>query len=282
VLERIRVTVRPSATHPDVLTVQDAMRQVLDIFELLVTGDSEKLVWALVDATMNSPLTVEGQAVSLNAGVDVAPIARAQKARFTRSIRTLRRGSLPREWAQTDRLRAARRLMQRAAMGVGDTDIVLSEGAPPLIITPRDAGASLQILNRASETYELLDEDRSRDEYGAIEGVLLLAGFEYNQPAIKIEERTTRREVWCRVSEEERERIGQSTDFRDVWEHRRVVVRGLIRYDKSGEIIRVYAKNITRVDARRVAVERLRDPHFTGGLSVRQYIDQFREGELGG
>ena len=33
--ERIKITVRPSGSHPDVLTIEDAMRQVLDIFEML-------------------------------------------------------------------------------------------------------------------------------------------------------------------------------------------------------------------------------------------------------
>ena len=55
-VETVRITVRPSAAHADVLTVHDAMRQVLDIFELLSGADgSEQVTWALVDATMNSP-----------------------------------------------------------------------------------------------------------------------------------------------------------------------------------------------------------------------------------
>jgi len=38
--ERITITVRASGAHPDVLTIQDAMRQVLDIFELLTSGSA--------------------------------------------------------------------------------------------------------------------------------------------------------------------------------------------------------------------------------------------------
>jgi hypothetical protein len=172
--------------------------------------------------------------------------------------------------------------MQRTIEGVGSTDIILSETAPPLVITPNEAELDLRVLNRIVETYDLLDEDRARDEHGAIEGTLILVGFDYGQPAVKIQERTTRREVWCRVTEEERDKIAQTTDFRDVWDHRRVIVRGLIRYARNGEIIRIYAKSVARVGPQIVAVERLRDPEFTGGMTPRQYIDLFREGEIGG
>ena len=33
--ERIKIIVRASGAHPDVLTIEDAMSQVLDIFEML-------------------------------------------------------------------------------------------------------------------------------------------------------------------------------------------------------------------------------------------------------
>ena len=281
-IERITITVRPSVAHHDVLTVQDALRQVLDIFELLSAGDGEdKVVWALVGATMNSPLTIAGDAFSRAPNVDVSVVARAQKVRFTKNIEELRRGRFPREWAQRDRLNTARRLMQRTAMGIGSTDIALSERELPLVITPEEASADLRILNQSTEAHELLDEDRSREEYGAIEGTLLLAGFEYNQPAIQIQERTSGRPVWCRVTEEERERISESTNFRDVWDHRRIIVRGLIRYSKDGEIIRIHATSVTRVEPQPVAVEKLRDAQFTGGMSVTQYLELLREGELG-
>lgn len=279
--ESIRITVRPSAAHPDVLTVQDAMRQVLDIFELLSGSDSERVIWALVDATMNSPLTVEGRAISLVPDVDPGPIARVQKARFTRNLRQLRRGSAPRDWSYGPRLSAVRRLMQRSVKGVGGTDIRIFEKAAPVSLTPSDANIGLIALNCTRETYELLDEDRAREEYGSVEGTLLLAGFEYNQPAIQIEERTSRREIWCRVSQEERDRIAEATDFRDVWDHRRVVVRGRIVYGRSGEIVRIYATSVTRMQPRVVAVEELRDPQFTRGLSIPRYLELLREGELG-
>ena len=112
--ETVRITVRPAAGHADLLTVQDAMRQVLDIFELLSGADGGELVtWALVDATMNSPLTIEGRAIGRIPDVDPIPIARTQKANFARNIRQLRRGVVPRDWMQTQRLTVARRLMQR-------------------------------------------------------------------------------------------------------------------------------------------------------------------------
>ena len=63
---QVTVIVRPSAAHPDVLSVQDAMRQVLDFFDLLTPEETDGggLVWNLTLASTNSPLTVVGEAVS--------------------------------------------------------------------------------------------------------------------------------------------------------------------------------------------------------------------------
>jgi len=172
--------------------------------------------------------------------------------------------------------------MIRNTNGVGETDIDLSDEGPLVSITPDFANLGLQLVRRSAQSYDLLDEDRARDERGALEGRLLIVGHDYGQPAIKIQERKSQQEVWCRISEEQRQRITEETDFNDVWDHRRVIVRGLIRYSASGAIVRCYANSVERIDSRQVAVEKLRDPNFTGGMTVREYLERLREGELGG
>ncbi len=280
--ERVRITVHPSLSHPDILTVPDAMRQVLDIFELLSAGEGRRIVWALVSASTNTPLTVEGEAKSLDSNVDIVAVGSAQKAAFYRNISIIREGGIPNEWIfDPEYFRTVKRIMVRSTNGIGETNIVLSDESSPIAITPDFAIASLQTLQETVPVYELLDEDRARDERGAIEGRLLLVGHDYNQPAIKIEERKSRQEVWCRISDEERQRITQDASFDDVWDHRRVIVRGIIRYNVNGNIIRVYANSIERVVPRHIPVERLRDPDFTGGLTIREYLDRFREGDFG-
>ena len=59
--ERASITVQASSAHPDILSVQDAMQQVLDFFELLTPEDARetKFVWKLNIASTNSPFTVQ-------------------------------------------------------------------------------------------------------------------------------------------------------------------------------------------------------------------------------
>ena len=67
VAERITVVVRGQ----DGLTVEDAMRQVLETFEMMGRADpsAETAVqWCLVSASTNSPLTVVAEASPPNLG----------------------------------------------------------------------------------------------------------------------------------------------------------------------------------------------------------------------
>ena len=51
---RVRIVIRPSGAHPDILTVRDAVDQVRGIFEL-AENDNPGVGWKLVSATTNTP-----------------------------------------------------------------------------------------------------------------------------------------------------------------------------------------------------------------------------------
>ena len=55
-----KITVEPSADHPDILNIRDAMQQVIDYFDLLTDQNDSNVVWSLVRASTNSPFTAEG------------------------------------------------------------------------------------------------------------------------------------------------------------------------------------------------------------------------------
>ena len=67
----------------------------------------------------------------------------------------------------------------------------------------------------------------------------------------------------------------------DVWRHKRVLARGKILYDRTGGILRVEADDVQLIDVPRVTLDEVRDPNFTGGLSVSEYLNRLREGSLG-
>jgi hypothetical protein len=278
--ELVKITVRASDAHPDVLTVQDAMRQVLDVFALLKSGakDESGLEWNLLRASTNSPFQVDGEAVSLRPSVDITVVARAQKMSLARNLREVIHGKLPDD--PDFEVRVVKGLMARNLNGIGATEIDLGIGET-IIVTPVIARAAMQTIEKRSPS-TLYDMPHPREEIGSIEGTLSTLGTHWNAPAVRVHDYRTKSLVWCRLSAQLQKEFDGKTTFDDVWRHRRVRVRGRIKYDLDGGIDYVLATDILKQEERAaVPIERLRDPDFTGGLSIGEYLDRFRDGALG-
>ena len=278
VAERIKVEIRASGAHPDVLTVQDAMRQVLDIFELL-NSDKSGVEWKLASATTNSPFLLEGEAVSLEPSVDVSVIARAQKADALEGLRDVARGKYPSNWEGSNRITVAKRLFRRNLNGVGSTKINFD--IDEVVVTPVIAQTALNTLELKVESHSLFDLPPGKQEVGSLEGTFADLTTYRNLPAVRIIEAHTKRTIWCRLSNDLQEKFGDKATFKDIWEHKRVIVRGRIKYDDDGKIDHVFATDIQKLESKSVGLERIKDRDFTGGLSIVEYLDRFREGSLG-
>jgi hypothetical protein len=83
------------------------------------------------------------------------------------------------------------------------------------------------------------------------------------------------------VSEEARAAIERSLTAGDVWQHRRVRVRGVLSYDASGKVLRLYEGSLAYIDPPSVQVDDLKDESFTDGLPAHEYLERLREGRLG-
>ena len=127
----------------------------------------------------------------------------------------------------------------------------------------------------------LYDIVRPREEIGAVEGTLAQLGNHWNIPAIRIRDARTKLFVWCRLSAGLQREFEGKTTFDDVWKHRRVRVRGRIKYDTDGAIDYVLASDLQKIEERQVSLESIRDTEFTDGLSIVDYLDRFRDGSLG-
>lgn len=273
-VERIKITVRASGAHPDVLTVQDAMRQVLNFFEMLENVPGVE--WKLAKASTNSPLYIEGEAVSLEPSVDVTVVARAQKQNLAKNLREITSGRFPPD--PDFPIKSARKFLARNLNGIGLTEIDLEIGEP-IIVTPRVAQDAIHVLEGRPSA--LFEARRVREEVGSVEGTLQDVGTHYNIPAVRIIDSRTKDAVWCRLSVELQSQFQDKTTYADVWQHRRVIVRGRLRYDEDGDLEVVLATDIRRIDAQKVSLEAIRDPNFTSGLSVIEYLNRFRDGTLG-
>jgi hypothetical protein len=284
-VDRVTITVRPSAAHPDILSVQDAMRQVLDFFDLLTPEEPEEaggLIWNLTMATTNSPFTVVGEAASLDRSANVSVIARAQRQIVAEQMRSFTSGARPSRGMSKRRRETYQRIFNRNTNGIGLTDALLDPSLPPISITPISAIAGISALAKEEREFDaLVLQNRCREEIGSIEGQLLEVGTDYNQPAILVRERKTGAEIWCRVDQSLKHEISEEARFEDVWNRKRVIVRGRISFDASGSIIRVRATSVERVESRQMSVDDIKDANFTGGLSVSDYLERLREGEIG-
>lgn len=282
--EKVTITVRASGAHPDVLTVQDAMRQVLDLFELLSPDEDkqDQFAWRLSYASTNSPFTAQGEAVSLVPDVDITVIAKTQKAEFIRNISSIGRGEIPDRFKAGKQADILKGMLKRNLNGVGSTEIRLYEDVMPLVVTPRFAEAAIQSLAVKENPLPQVDLrfGRPREERGTLDGYFLDVGFHYNQPAIRILDRKTRNVVWCRIDEATRDKIAAEADYNDVWNRQRIRVKGRIRYDRDGRIVQVIASSLDRVKNNQVGLNSLYDPDFTGGISTGEYLDLLREGSL--
>lgn len=273
--------VHPSAAHPDVLTVQDAMKQVLDFFDLLTPdeqGDAG-FVWNLQVATTNSPLTVVGEAVSLVPDIDVTVVARNQKIALSENLRAITSGERPRRFISKQKRSTIRRMMTRNLNGIGKTEATFIVNEPPVVVTPIVALESIKVLeDEETELKSFLPAKRQRMEIGSIEALLLDVGTEYNQPAILVKERKSGKDIWCRVSPDLKSKISNEASFEDVWDHRRVSIKGRISYDAEGEIARVFAESVVPLKSRTMTTHDIKDADFTGNESILEYLERLREG----
>jgi len=278
VAKRVTVKVEAPKEHPDVLDIQDAMRQVLDEFTLLTPEgkDSGEVVWRLILASANSPLVVTAEAVSLHSDVDISLLATAQIKSFAKNLRELRDGRMPRAWS-AKKVAIATAVIRRNFNGIGATEVIFDEDEPAIRIDPPTAKESIAKLEQAP-----IHQFHRHTERGAVEGNLIDITTYYSEPAIRIKEHGTGAEIICTITQDTVEKINAAIHADDVWHNRRVSVHGSLNYDDQGRIMRVLSESVAIIPPPRdVTIDDLRDPEFTDGLDAAEYLERLREGELG-
>jgi hypothetical protein len=275
----VRIVIRPSGAHPDILMIRDVVDQVRDIFDL-ADSDNPSVAWKLVSATTNTPLTIAAEMVAMEPDItpnQLAAFATERTKELKDGFAALARGTVLPSWTQGRKATALKRLLTRCMNGIGTTDIQVNDEPEQETLTPQRAEIALRALDAAQPAI-----DRSRAENGSVEGEYLEIGTHYAHPAIRIRERKTGAEIWCWVSENDLERFSDRIRAADVWRHKRVRARGKIYYNSSGDVLHVEARDVQLAEVRHVELDEVRDPDFTGGLSVSEYLNRLREGNLGG
>jgi hypothetical protein len=281
--ERVVISVDPGAVDLN-LKVQDVFGHVLDLFDLLGhSGEAtdDAIAWRLVSVSMNSPLLVVAEAIATrpSPSLDIDNLARSQKSRFARNVSELKRGRVPDAWRGAREVKRVSRAFNAEQPTTTRMQLETTGAEAPSVVevTPAD----LSVVATALETAIAEATVKPKEQVGSIEGQLLEVGFYYNNPAIKLKERKSRAEVWCIVTEAHRQEVASETNFEDVWAGRRVLVEGIIVYDRGGGISRVVADSIHIVKGAQVQPDALHDPDITSGLTPAEYLERFREGTLG-
>jgi hypothetical protein len=171
---QVSITVRSNLGEDGPLAVQDALRQILDYFDLLsiAQGESDRhrVTWHLVSIAMASPLTAVAEAVALEPGVPVAAISRLARERVGSGIASVaERGLIP-AWMDEEAQEKTRGILARNLDGLGRTDLHLDRDSPVIAIVERTARAGLLALDRAALDRQSNEPDLSRTELGSIEG----------------------------------------------------------------------------------------------------------------
>jgi hypothetical protein len=277
-----KITVEASADHPDVLDVRDAMRQVLDYFDLLTDQGMPNVVWNLTFASTNSPFTAEGSPVDLRTNFPAFGLVADHVSRVERGLRRLTRGEALESDFPAEKREIAQRFLKRNLNGIGMTRVSLGDAAGPVDIRQADARRALEVMQGAGNVvYDYLFGSFARKEVGSVEGRIVDLGTDYEEPKITLKEHRTGREIACRISKDAHDEIAGILTAGDVWQHRRVRVRGVLNFDPTGKLVRVFDGHISYIAPKETKVSDLHDSDFTGGLPAYEYLDRLREDRFG-
>lgn len=281
--ERVTITVRSSAGEDAPLAVGDAMRQILDFFELLAAAGGEEaglISWQLVDISMNSPITATAEAASTMPGISAEPIARREKAKVTHSFDEIKRERVP-DWMDKSARERVKSLFARNVSGVGRTVVRLYPEEPPIVISPVAARAAVEVLNRFEAERPKPADDFSRFEIGSFEGNVIGLTHHYGRAAVEVRDRLSGAAIKCPLSDELRERIGKEHQWEEVWSNQRVLISGKLSFRVDGRIQGAEVHDIESINPPRLSFEEIADPGFTGGLAPSEYLDALREDDVG-
>jgi hypothetical protein len=127
------------------------------------------------------------------------------------------------------------------------------------------------------------DPEKPYKELGSIEGTAKTIDRDgRGRLLLWIHVRLTGDDVRCFVSGEAATEVGRR-QIRDVWRGRRVAVYGVLHYKGLGKLNYIDAIKVRfqLIKPPAVSLEQIKDPNFTGGLSIGEYLDRLRDGTLG-
>ncbi|MGE3142595.1 MAG: hypothetical protein AB7L65_04695 [Hyphomonadaceae bacterium] len=280
--DTVKIVIHPSGADADLLSVADAMQQVLDYFALLAKAEARdptsdlRVIWRLESASTNSPLTIEATPVSSSPEFPVDRQAAQAKFALATGLKQLLQAETKPAWIDDEAEGIVHRILARNMNGIGKTEFFPSSDQAPLVVDARTALRAENFLQVVAATEAAKVVDLTRREHGSIEGYVSTVTTHYGKPAITLRERLSRREVKCVLSGASAEKIGREHNWTEAWTGRRILVSGSCHYDRSGQLTQVDAEEINRIGAANVKISDIRDPTFSDGLGAAKHLELIR------
>jgi hypothetical protein len=283
-MERIVITIYPPEADGRLLSVVDAMQQVLDAVRLFTRAQAalanpeDAFDWLLEKATTNSPpFSVTALAVPVQRDRDVSKYVQEIEHVVSTGVSKLVNDGDP-PWWMAEILDSTRSLFQRNMNGIYRTHISMAANET-INIDRNGAAAGL----RAIEAFDALNvgkEISPRTAWGEIQGMMTAVGRYRGKPAIAIRSEQYGF-IWCPLTSALVDKFGGEHRLNEVWHGRIIGVTGKLIYSEGGKLSRIEAHDIREIAATApVDLDSLLDPDFTSGLDPDEYLRRLHEGEL--
>jgi hypothetical protein len=281
--ERVTVTITSSAGEDTPLTVQDAMQQILDFFDLLSAAggeDRSTISWRLVSISMSSPIRATAEAFSEVPGVPAEATARREKEALLHAFGEFEQQRVP-DWMGKVTLTRAKALLTRNMDAIARTDVDFEIGDNVVSIVPRLARVAVATIEDAERKEIEAQDDFSRTEIGSFEAYVIGLTTHYNRPAVEVRERQGDSSIKCPLTSSLAEKVGNEHRWAEVWTNQRVLVSGRVTYRKDGRVAGCDVFEIYTLNPPPIALADIVDPNFTGGRDATTYLRSLWSADVG-
>lgn len=279
--ERLTITVEPTLAQGEHPPAADALRQLLDLISMLESASEPdiQLEWRLVAISHNSPLTATVQAFGdYETGLDVDIVARRAIARTTEALTaTLSTGERP-PWFSGERLEG---MLSRHLSVIGKTHIIANNNDPAIVIAERNARIAIEKIRGLEIAAKQREDDFSGTELGSVEGYISMARLHRGRPSVIVADRISGRNITCIISDDLAAQVGGVHNLQDIWSHKRIIVGGLLKRDRAGDVVLVVAERLESVISEPLHLPDVQDRSFTGGMASSEYLAKIRGLYLG-
>lgn len=284
--EYFAITVHPTALDADRLTVSDAMRQVLDIVDLLDKADkslddgSPRVVWRLHSASTNSPFRVEIEPTSADPTVSIGLKAASSVERLCQGVELLFRNEKS-WWIDLPTTKLLKRVFERNLNGVGMTQFGFT-GRSQVVVNHQTASRALLLLESVEIEEAAEQPDLTRTEYGSVEGEIIGTGRFYSSPSITLKDRLSGEKIVCVLTSEMAAQLGPNHNWAEVWTGRRVLAGGALHFDAYGQVRRVDLDSLSYVEGDLIDLNDVSNVDLLNGKTVGEHLNLLWGGASGG